>query len=1386
MIIYQDDILIMSSSFDEHLELVEKVLHTLLNNGIKIQVSKCEFFKTEVTFLGHIISRKGIKKSPAFINKISEYPKPVTVTQLRQFLGLANFQRKFIDKFSIIARPLTELTGGPKRKKLTWSNEMEEAFKILKQEMAKDLALAFPDYSPGAQPLELFVDASEIGAGACLIQKQEGEYRPIAYSSTAFSKTERNYATINRELLALRWGIKYFRAFLFGVRFYLYTDHKPLLYLYNMSRDNAKLMRIITELEDYNFVIKYRPGAQNQAADAMSRIMTKANMEDSEDQLSNDLPKGFKVMEKIEGGGDTMFKSLQMVLEELKHLCDDLSIPKDHEELRKEVVNHLMTYPSRFNLKLDKIRTKELRAMQNIGILPCEETLLAAADLFKIQIWTHHGMPSPVVYRTETDTENREVHVQCIAGIHFNPVIKVWLKPDIKLTNKNVNIILEDTNYQDSTEPATNNSDSMIQIYTQIEELEKHCDCNHDVHKMGRYVATVGNTSFCAVLDTGAQVSVISNNLWEKLENDNFSLIKEECTGQYIAGIGSKRIEVIGIAHLKPRLLDIEVDHSIPFAILVDDCMPCCCILGTNFMTKNKIVMDFNENVLYSVNFQGDAIIYPFPNNRNADQELLQVRCDEIGSTCLETSDEEDSDKSSRDESIPFARYKLQGNIMEIQKENHSITTMFKKVKDQISGKEWEEKFLIQFRRYAHQLFIEKGMLIRKTANYQSTVVPFLLMVEIVVKTHQCLGHIGRNKLADVVLKRFWHPSLDKICRDVCNSCPHCQLVKVSKITARAPTLKIETQQPFQLVAMDCMVLEKSRRNNIGIVVAIDHFSKWMTAIPIKDKRGGTMSRILEQNILPNLISIPQSILTDNGTEFKCQEFNEILEKYNIKHAYSTPYKASSNGCVERSNRTIIQLLKGIQEGDKKDWDNKLSRAIIIHNTTVSATTGESPSDKILKYEHNVQNLRHPINTDLQSTWKVGHPKFAPFKVGQKVLKKIQRIGRRLVDKLQPRFEGPYEIIRTQSNNLTYEIRLSSSPDSQVKKAHYNYLKLFIEPPEYLKEFVQLESHEELEESSEESSSECDNICMGDNVPSSEESCPSNSGQDCISKSSSDNELSEQETPSNTKTDSEDAALSIDKLRHKRKHKISRPNRETMETMKDRSQVASEILPLENLPCSQIIGYELTAASTPTHQRRSHEMERLCLSSIEEEDISAEKSGSETNLDNIIEGLIKLDIDSFKIPNEVLYNNDSKCSDNTDEIMKTIAGVSTDSGENRSIEEIINSLEQHISERTRMVTNDENSFEGYQPDSEIIECAANKLKTLNELRNKSRVLTDKQINQDEEDFIDEDETSLIGSTEDITGGKSRSNDEGPYRNTRSKSVPMQLSNVQSKVLERKS
>jgi hypothetical protein len=217
----------MSKSFKEHLILVEKVLTTLMQNGIKIKVNKCEFFVERVSFLGHLISKDGIQKSPEYIEKILNFPKPTNVTQLRQFLGLVNFQRKFICQCSIISKPLAELTGGPKRKTLHWTSEMDVAFQNLKSKLTEEVLLSFPDYSGESRELELFVDASGVGAGACLRQKQQNQYKTIAYSSTTFSDTQRRYSTIERELVALRWGIKTFRAFLAAPRRWLPLPATP-------------------------------------------------------------------------------------------------------------------------------------------------------------------------------------------------------------------------------------------------------------------------------------------------------------------------------------------------------------------------------------------------------------------------------------------------------------------------------------------------------------------------------------------------------------------------------------------------------------------------------------------------------------------------------------------------------------------------------------------------------------------------------------------------------------------------------------------------------------------------------------------------------------------------------------------------------------------------------------------------------------------------------------------------------------------------------------------------------------------------------------------------------------------------------------------------------
>ena len=185
--VYLDDLLLMESSFSGHLQLVDAVLLALEAHGITLNTAKCHWFQPEVRFLGHQLSAAGLRKAPEYIEKVQSFPRPQTVQELRRFLGLVNFQRKFVPRCSDVARPLSELTGQSGSTALTWTPEMIDSFEQLKNEIARDVMLAFPDYSDTAHPLCLWVDASAYGAGACLTQHQNGRNRTMAFASMSFT-----------------------------------------------------------------------------------------------------------------------------------------------------------------------------------------------------------------------------------------------------------------------------------------------------------------------------------------------------------------------------------------------------------------------------------------------------------------------------------------------------------------------------------------------------------------------------------------------------------------------------------------------------------------------------------------------------------------------------------------------------------------------------------------------------------------------------------------------------------------------------------------------------------------------------------------------------------------------------------------------------------------------------------------------------------------------------------------------------------------------------------------------------------------------------------------------------------------------------------------------
>ena len=232
-LIYLDDILVYSKTFDDHLSHLRQVFDRLRHANLKLKPSKCKFACTKVTYLGHVVSPDGISPDEDKISDVRDFPRPHNIKTVRSFLGLANYYRRFIK-----SRPLNQLLR--KNHKFLWTDACEQAFKALKDALASAPILAFPNFK---EPFHLYTDASNDGIGVTLGQIQEGREVVIAYASRDFNAAERNYSTTEREALAVIFGIKKFEPYLYEKKFILHTDHHSLKWLMTISDPTGKLAR---------------------------------------------------------------------------------------------------------------------------------------------------------------------------------------------------------------------------------------------------------------------------------------------------------------------------------------------------------------------------------------------------------------------------------------------------------------------------------------------------------------------------------------------------------------------------------------------------------------------------------------------------------------------------------------------------------------------------------------------------------------------------------------------------------------------------------------------------------------------------------------------------------------------------------------------------------------------------------------------------------------------------------------------------------------------------------------------------------------------------------------------------------------------------------------
>ena len=271
--VYIDDILVTGSTVDEHICTLDKVQERIESAGLTLDKSKCYFLRPRIEYLGYIIDEEGLRPTAEKVKAISEAPEPKNVAELHSFLGMINYYGRFLPNMSTQLAPLYRLLR--KDVQWSWTNEQNKAFEAAKKALQTDSLLVHYDSS---KPLLLACDASQYGLGAVLSHVFEnGEERPIAFMSRTLTPAEKNYSQLEKEGLAIIFGVKKFHKYLFGRHFTIESDHKPLSYLFNESRGispmaSSRIQRWALTLSAYHYTIRYKAGATLSNADALSRL----------------------------------------------------------------------------------------------------------------------------------------------------------------------------------------------------------------------------------------------------------------------------------------------------------------------------------------------------------------------------------------------------------------------------------------------------------------------------------------------------------------------------------------------------------------------------------------------------------------------------------------------------------------------------------------------------------------------------------------------------------------------------------------------------------------------------------------------------------------------------------------------------------------------------------------------------------------------------------------------------------------------------------------------------------------------------------------------------------------------------------------------------------
>ena len=899
--VYLDDILIASSTLEEHLQDLERVFNILNQNGLVVNRKKCVLGKSKVEFLGHEVDSQGIRPLKEKVEAILAVKAPSSVKELQRFHGMVNYYRRFVRSAAHHMCHLFEALAG-KPKKLVWNEKLQYSFDSIKQALANATLLHHPDSS---LPLAVTTDASDVAIGGVIEQRGPEGWEPLAFYSKKLSTGQQAWCPYDRELFAAHQGIRHFKYMVEGRAFTLYTDHQSLIPSLSKKTDapTSRQTNQLSEIAEYTTDIRYLEGKSNFVADALSRPNGGNTVEKKANPISN-ISKNDKL------GRHVFLQELDKIWSRQKQ-ADAEVIPinnvkcsgciswrQQKSEANAPQINNISS-ADHFDWNSYEDRFEKLLSYKET---PSRAEKTASAATGRRRVTFGYGLPSSQQANPQVASMDSQ----------FTPEHVNWclLPPSSgeKIASKPL---------EDPLQPQMSSEDLEIRQALPAINATHHPSekTNPSRIENNRQASMSINDSFGASL---TQKTALTPN---QLESNH--KIQHAVTPQ------------VPLSHPKEKSSNFQTTSPSDVFIRNNTQNPDD---GGNFSEKQ--LDNSNKPAENSENQLGD-VFQRAESSKNV-HSSQKIR-EEVATT---ENNSPQNTTSANKLNKPISEQKLNDLQSVINAIDHYQLNLEQMAVDQPLDPDFQ-----QISREAatglHFRKVKIGDVFLYVDISNGPARPFVPAAwrRRVFEIIHGLGHPGVERTRQAVRAKFVWPNMRQDVSRWARECIDCQRAKITRHT-NPPIAEFQVpQRRFSHIHADLVAMPMSNGYN-HLLTIVDRFTRWPTAIPVKDIAADTVIDALTHNWI-STYGVPETITTDRGSQFTSRIWTQLLQVWGIKHNCTTAYHPQSNGMVERLHRRLKESLIALCREEKENWFWKLPMTLLALRTTVKPDIGSSPSDLV-------------------------------------------------------------------------------------------------------------------------------------------------------------------------------------------------------------------------------------------------------------------------------------------------------------------------------------------------------------------------------------------------------------------------------------------------------